>query len=77
MNKKRVSSEKIQSTIVWQATTPTSTTGNVVKFPQKHQEAIHQELAIHTGNEEVKLKIISSGFGRTQNYSTARMQLAA
>jgi hypothetical protein len=76
MMKKRVSSEKTQSAVVWQTTVSKNKTGNVVKFPQKQEEAIHQELSICSENVETKLKIISSGFGRTQNFST-RMQFAA
>jgi hypothetical protein len=77
MKKKQASSEEVRFTIVWQTSVPTNTTENVVNFPQKQQDAIYQELSIHTEKEPVKLKIFSSGFGRTTRTSSADMQLAA
>jgi len=77
MNKKQTSSKKTSPTIVWQTSEPTNATGNVVNFPQTRQEAIYQELSIPTEEEQVKLKIFSSGFGRTTRISSADMQFAA
>jgi len=67
-----------ESTVVWRTTVTSSPKNNVVPFPAQHQEAIFQEVVLHTTEKPVKLKIISSGFGRTHHGSSeTRMQLAA
>jgi hypothetical protein len=74
MKNKKDSSKNAEATVVWKTTVKPKTKGNIVEFPT-HFESTYQEVPIHQG--QVRLKIVSSGFGRSKNFSSTHMQLAA
>jgi hypothetical protein len=67
---------KKTETVVWETKASPAKQGNIILFPLR-QEATVQERSIPSQEENVKLKIISSGFSRASRSSTTRMQLAA
>jgi hypothetical protein len=67
--------EKIE-TIVWETKVSPTKQENIILFPLR-QESTVQERSIPSQGETVKLKIVSSGFSKTNRSSATRMQLAA
>ncbi|WP_028778474.1 hypothetical protein [Shimazuella kribbensis] len=74
MRNKKDGSKNAESTVIWKTTVKPEVKGNIVQFPT-HLESTYQEIPVHH-EKQVRLKIVSSGFGRNNTLST-RMQLAA
>lgn len=76
-NQKSIEQEKMEATIIWETQTNSLHHHNVIAFPNK-KEATYQEKTILQGESEVKIHIVSSGFGNLQGcMSSSTMQLAA